>query len=99
MKLKLFKEAELELKQFENFQSPHFFYEFQSKNYPNRKGSMIAFGFRLLNAELPQYLGRSDESIANLSGLLKIVNHIISNRVDTTNESRLVYALRINLTI
>ncbi len=38
MKLKLFKEAELELKQFENFETLEYFYEFHSQIYPNRKG-------------------------------------------------------------
>jgi hypothetical protein len=38
MKLKLFKEAELELRQFENFEKLEYFYEFHSQNYPGRKG-------------------------------------------------------------
>ena len=42
MKLKLFQEAELELKQFENFNKKYFFYESQIKFYPERKGIQIA---------------------------------------------------------
>ena len=41
MKLKLFKEAEVEIKQFENFEKPQFFYEFQSQTYPDRKGMFL----------------------------------------------------------
>jgi hypothetical protein len=38
MKLKLFKEAENELKQFENFDKLEYFYEFHKDSYPNRNG-------------------------------------------------------------
>ena len=38
MKLKFFREAEIELKQFENFEKPCFFYESYSSQYPERKG-------------------------------------------------------------
>jgi hypothetical protein len=37
-KLKLFKEAEIELKQFENFE---FFYEHLQDHFPNRKGCRL----------------------------------------------------------
>jgi hypothetical protein len=78
MKLKLFKEAELELKQFDSFDRPEFYYENHSKFYPNRKnGSMISFGLRMLNAELPYYLGRSDESIVYLQKMLKIIDQTL----------------------
>jgi hypothetical protein len=87
MKLKLFKEAEAELQQFENFEKPHFFYEFQSKSYPNRTGCMIAFGFRMLHAELPQYLNRHEESLASLYKLLHIVDEILSDLSPNKNES------------
>jgi hypothetical protein len=40
---------------------------------------MISFGLRILNAELPQYVGRVDESINNLARLLDIVDNIIKN--------------------
>ena len=77
MKLKLFREAESELKQFDNFDRPEFFYDNHAKYYANRRGSMIAFGFRMLNAEMPYYLGRSDESIVNLIRLQKVATNII----------------------
>ena len=38
MKLKLYKEAEFELKQFENFEKPEYFYEYHQDSYPNRNG-------------------------------------------------------------
>ena len=90
MKLKLFKEAEQELKQFENFERPQFFYEFQTHFYPERKGSMVPFGFRMLNAELPQYLNKPEEATANLYKLLKIVNYTIKDLLKNKNESNLL---------
>jgi hypothetical protein len=48
---------------------------------------MVSFGFRVLAAELSQYLGKADESISSLSRLLAIVNKIIENDIDKDNES------------
>lgn len=86
MKLKYFKEADFELRKFDNFQRPEFFYESHQESYPNRKGSMIPFGFRMLAAELPQYLSRSDESISMICHLLTTVNSIIEKDVIQLNE-------------
>lgn len=38
---------------------------------------MIAFGLRMLNAELPQYLGKTEETISKLSCLLQKLNEVI----------------------
>ena len=40
-------------------------------------GSMVPFGLRMLNAELPLYLARSEESISNLYKLLQTTDKII----------------------
>ena len=40
---------------------------------------MVPFGLRVLNAELPHFLGRSDESISNLYKLLQTVDKIIQD--------------------
>lgn len=78
MKLKFFREADLELRQFENFDRAEFFYESHSDVYPpSRQGSMVPFGFRLLAAELLQFLSRSDESLTMLCKLLDTVNSVI----------------------
>lgn len=82
MKLKLFKEVEMELAQFDSFNKPQFFYEFQASVYPDRKGSMVPFGLRMLNAELAHYLGRSDESISNLYKLLANVESVLDSYKD-----------------
>lgn len=87
MKLKLFKEAELELDQFGDFIKPQYFYEFHGYEYPGRKGSMIPFGLRMLNAELPQYLGRVDDAIANLYHLRSVVQDILDEFKDTEDDN------------
>jgi hypothetical protein len=43
---------------------------------------MISFGLRVLNAELPQFLGRVDESIHSLTTLLDTVDNIIKKLPD-----------------
>lgn len=48
---------------------------------------MIPFGFRILAAELPQYLTKYEESISNLTRLLSIVNKIIDNDLNQYDES------------
>lgn len=79
MKLKYFKEADLELRQFENFDRFEYFYESHADIYRDRKGSMIPFGLRMLAAELPQYLNRPEESVSMLCRLLDIVNSVIGS--------------------
>ncbi len=117
MKLKLFKEAELELKQFEQFNKYQFFYEFHPQKYPNRKGntpylfliififiritfqfkgSMIPFGLRMLDAELAQYLGRSDESVCRLHKLLAIVDQVIPQFSDVPSKYYLISSPKIH---
>ncbi|CAM6031610.1 unnamed protein product [Sphagnum compactum] len=111
MKLKFFREAEIELKQFENFEKPCFFYETYPNENPDRKGefaanielsqsaswfdesrldplsgSMVPFGLRMLNAELPLYLARSEESISNLYRLLQTTDLVI-RELPRDNES------------
>lgn len=94
MKLKLFKEAEYELVQFQEFNKKQYFYEFHSEQYPCRKGSMIPFGLRMLNAELPHYLGRSDDSIQNLYKILSIVQNVLKNLEHDNDESCKIWYVR-----
>lgn len=54
---------------------------------------MIPFGFRVLAAELPQYLLKSEESLSSLSRLLETVNRILENDLDQYDESNLIYQL------
>lgn len=42
-------------------------FQFYPEMYPNRKGSMASFSFRLLLAELPSYLGQPKLAIDKLT--------------------------------
>ena len=46
------------------------------------EGSMVPFGLRMLNAELPLYLARSEESISNLYKLLSTTDGVIKELGD-----------------
>lgn len=51
--------------------------------YPNRKGSMASFSFRLLLAELPSYLGQPKiamDKLTELSLISSEVNQIIPDK-------------------
>lgn len=72
--MKFFKEAEMELKQFDNFDKAEFFY--QTKQ-PGQIGTFVPFGLRILNAELAHYMGNSNESVSNLYKILSIVKKIL----------------------
>ncbi len=92
MKLRLFKEAESELTQFGSFfNMPEFFYEFHASVYPGRKGSMIPFGLRILAAELPQFLGKTEESITNLYHLLSVVQSVLDENKANDSKFKLKY--------
>jgi hypothetical protein len=77
----MFKEAELELKQFNDFNRVEFFFQSQPSLYANRKGSMVPFGLRMLNVEIAQYLSRPDVTLNSLYVILDRVNEIIENSV------------------
>ena len=49
---------------------------------------MVPFGLRMLHAELPQYLGKSEETITSLARLLAKVNTIIQAHIEANDESK-----------
>ncbi len=74
MKLKLYKAADAELRQFEHFNRQLYFYETHAQYYgTQRRGCMVPFGLRVLDAELPYYMLRGDESIAHLQRLVDTI--------------------------
>ncbi len=52
------------------------FFQFYPEMYPNRKGSMASFSFRLLLAELPSYLGHPKTAIDKLTELSLISSEV-----------------------
>ncbi|XP_033737718.1 trafficking protein particle complex subunit 12-like [Pecten maximus] len=79
MKLKLYNIVESELQGFQNLDTPDLYYEYYPLIHPGRKGSIVSFGMRLLHAELPHYLGRSQEALDRLHYILAVTQKIIKN--------------------
>ena len=86
VQLKQFSTVEVEAEAFGDLDRPDLYYEYYSRIEPNSQdcstpkyGSMVPFGFRLLLAELPQYLGKHHEAIDRLHQLLAIIEKILKN--------------------
>ena len=69
--------AEVEVEPFGDLDRPDLYYEFYPEMYPKLQGSMVPFGFRILVAELPQYLGKTSEALDRLYALLSTVSQVI----------------------
>lgn len=82
MKLRLYNIAETEYQAFQGLDTPDLYYEFYPHIFPGRKGSMVPFGMRVLHAELPHYLGRSQEALDRLYYVLAIIQKILKNLED-----------------
>ncbi|XP_064190172.1 trafficking protein particle complex subunit 12 isoform X1 [Anguilla rostrata] len=78
-KLSLFQNAELEFEPFGNLDQPDLYYEYYPTVYPGRRGSMVPFSMRVLHAELPQYLGKAQESLDRLHGMKIVCQTILDN--------------------
>ncbi|XP_078397805.1 trafficking protein particle complex subunit 12 [Cetorhinus maximus] len=80
MKLSLFQNAEMEFEPFGSLDQPDLYYEYYPHVYPGRRGSMIPFSMRVLHAELPQYLGKPQESLDRLHSMkvtcLKVIDNL-----------------------
>lgn len=82
MKLRLYNIAETEFQAFKNLDTPDIYYDFYPQIYPGKRGSMVAFGMRLLHAELPHHLGRSQETLDRLYYILAVTQKILKNLED-----------------
>ncbi|KAL3869484.1 hypothetical protein ACJMK2_042161 [Sinanodonta woodiana] len=82
LKLRMYGVVESELQGFNNLDTPDLYYEFYPQMYPGCHGSMVPFGMRMLNAELPHHLGRSQEALDRLYYMLAITQKIISHLDD-----------------
>ncbi len=76
VKLRQFSVAEVEAEAFGDLDRPDLYFQFYQEMYPKRTGSMVPFGFRLLLAELPQYLGKQHETLDRLYSLLGKVRQV-----------------------
>ncbi|XP_010269177.1 PREDICTED: trafficking protein particle complex subunit 12 [Nelumbo nucifera] len=72
-KLRKYGEASEELDSLEDFDSARYKYETHPEHYPNRSGSMVPFALRWIHAEIPQRLGKRQETLDRLYSLLDFV--------------------------
>ncbi len=76
VKLHLYSQAEGECQAFGNMDQPDLYYEYYPDKYPGRRGSMVPYDFRVLHAEMPQYLGNSQDSLDRVYYLHAIVQKV-----------------------
>ncbi|XP_049764255.1 trafficking protein particle complex subunit 12 [Schistocerca cancellata] len=79
VKLRSFSLAEVEAEPFGALDRPDMYFQFYPELYGGRIGSLAPFSFRLLLAELPQFLGKPQEALSRLHILLATVRKILRN--------------------
>ncbi|KAF8405976.1 hypothetical protein HHK36_008056 [Tetracentron sinense] len=79
-KLRKYGDAAEELDSLEDFDSKRYRYESFPEHYPNRSGSMVPFTLRWLHAEIPQRLGKRQETLDRLYLLLDFVRMKLKER-------------------
>ncbi|KAH9523371.1 Trafficking protein particle complex subunit 12 [Bulinus truncatus] len=79
VKLRMYEQAEAEMRAFQTLDTPDLYFQFYANTYPGRRGSMVSFSMRLLHAELPLLCGRSQESLDRLYYMLAVCNRIRTN--------------------
>lgn len=82
IKLKLFPQAEREFEPFGNLDSPDLYYEYYQDVFPMRRGSLVPFDMRILHAELPQHIGRTQDCLDRLCYMMAVVAKMLSNLDD-----------------
>jgi hypothetical protein len=76
VKLRSFSLAEVESEPFGDLDRPDLYFQYYPELYGGRVGSMVPFAFRLLLAELPQYLAKHQEALNRLHALLATVRKV-----------------------
>ncbi len=80
VRLRQFSVAEVEAEAFGDLDRPDLYFQYYPEMYPGgRSGAMAPFGFRLLLAELPQYLGKQHETLDRIHALLAKVQQASLN--------------------
>ncbi|KAF4526745.1 hypothetical protein B566_EDAN015092 [Ephemera danica] len=79
VKLRSFSLAEVEAEPFGDLDRPDLYFQYYPDMHGSRQGTMVPFSFRLLLAELPQYLNKGREAMTRLHVMLAVVRKILSN--------------------
>ncbi|XP_064604975.1 trafficking protein particle complex subunit 12-like [Liolophura sinensis] len=78
-KLRLYSLAESESQAFKNLDTADLYYDYYPQLHPGKRGSMVPFGMRILHANLPHFLGRTQDALDRLYYILAVVKKIVSN--------------------
>lgn len=69
--------ADAEIEAFKNFENPDMYYEYYPELYSRGcRGSMVPFHFRLLAAEIPQYMRKTNETYDKLTHILTVARQV-----------------------
>jgi hypothetical protein len=76
VKLRSFSLAEVEAEPFGDLDRPDLYFQYYPDMHGSRQGTMVPFSFRLLLAELPQYLNKGREAMTRLHAVLAVVRKV-----------------------
>lgn len=76
VKLKSWSVAWAEAEPWWDLDRPDLYFQFYSELYGGRPGTIVPFSFRLLLAELPQYVHKPQEAFKRLFSILSIVRQV-----------------------
>jgi tetratricopeptide (TPR) repeat protein len=80
VKLHLFSSAEAEMEQFGDLDTPDLYHEYYVQSSGAlRRGSMVPFDMRVLHAELPHHVSRSQDTLDRLCYLLSVIKQMLLN--------------------
>ncbi|VDP91154.1 unnamed protein product [Echinostoma caproni] len=80
IRIRNYEVAERELATFGTLDAPNVYFESAPDLYPGRSGSIIPFSLRLVHAELPFHLGRSEQALDRLYHLIAIIGRVSRQR-------------------
>lgn len=86
VKLRQYTTADLESQPFRDLDKPDLYYQYYPALYPGRRGSMVPFSFRVLVAELPQFIGQHQDGMTRLYSLLTTCQKIVTNLTEGFDE-------------
>lgn len=79
MRLRQYNTEEVEIESFIDMDQPDLYYDYYPDAYKGRRGSMVPFSFRMLHAELPQYVGKPQDSLDRLYAMHAVVKKVRYN--------------------
>lgn len=77
VRIREFAIADSEVEAFKDFENPDMYHEFYSDLHgKGRRGSLVPFHFRLLAAEIPQYIRKTNDTFDKLTHILTTIEKV-----------------------